>query len=82
MKSSLAAIVEMARVFVEYSAKFKGEILITAHGLHEAPWGKNETLRSLIDQKIFGDAAVVGELGGTFLPIMRTGLLRKPRGRV
>ncbi|MBC8232155.1 M20/M25/M40 family metallo-hydrolase [bacterium] len=74
MKSSLAAIAEMARVFVESSAKFKGEILITAHGLHEAPWGENETLRSLIDKKIFGDATVVGELGGTFLPIVGKGL--------
>jgi len=74
MKSSLAAIAEMARVFVESSAKFKGEILITVHGLHEAPWGKNETLHSLIEKKIFGDAAVVGELGGTFLPIVGKGL--------
>ncbi|MBM3241475.1 M20 family metallopeptidase [Candidatus Poribacteria bacterium] len=74
MKSSLAAIAEMARVFVESSAQFKGEILITVHGLHEAPWGKNETLRSLIEKKIFGDAAVVGELGGTFLPIVGKGL--------
>jgi acetylornithine deacetylase len=74
MKSSLAAMVEMARIFMEFSAKFKGEILITVHGLHEAPWGKNETLRSLIDKKIFGDAAVVGELGGTFLPIVGKGM--------
>ena len=74
MKSSLAAIAEMARILVESSAKFRGEILITVHGLHEAPWGKNETLRSLIDKKIFGDAAVVCELGGTFLPIVGKGM--------
>ena len=74
MKSSLAAMAEMARIFVASPEKFKGEILITVHGLHEAPWGKNETLRSLIEKKIFGDAAVVGELGGTFLPIVGKGL--------
>ena len=50
-----------------------GGVLVTAHGLHEAPLGDQRTLHSLIRKGIIGDAAIVAELGESFLPIAAKG---------
>ena len=48
-------------------------MLLTAHGRHES--ATNETLISLIEKGVHGDAVVVTELGGKDLPITGMGLV-------
>lgn len=74
MKSSLAAMAEAARILRESSLPSSGGIIVTAHGLHEAPNGYNETLDGLLARGIHGDACVVGELGERMLIIAGKGM--------
>jgi len=74
MKSGLAAAAEVARVLAQSGRSFAGELLITAHGMHEAPWGLGETLRLLIDAGHFGDAAICVEGARDELPVAGKGL--------
>ena len=50
-----------------------GDLLLTAHGRHES--ATNETLISLIEKGVHGDAVIVTELGGKDLPITGMGLV-------
>jgi len=61
MKSGLAAMLEVVRVFAKSRGSFAGNILVTAYGRHEAPLGHSEGIRGLIEKGIHGDAAVVFE---------------------
>lgn len=72
MKASLAAMAEAARVLREAGIQLKGDLLLTAHGRHES--ATNETLISLIEKGVHGDAVIVTELGGKDLPITGMGL--------
>lgn len=72
MKGSLAAMAEAVRVLVESGVHLRGNLLLTAHGLHES--GTNETLESLIRRGVHGDAVIVGELGLDALPLAGMGL--------
>lgn len=72
MKAALAAMAEAARVIIASGIRLGGGLLLTAHGRHES--GTNETLASLLQKGIHGDAAIVAELGGHNLPIMGLGL--------
>lgn len=74
MKGGLAAVAEAVRAVIAARVPLRGGILITAHGLHEAPLGDQRTLRSLIRKGIHGDAAVVAELGEAFLPLAAKGM--------
>ena len=74
MKSGLAAAVEVARVIKESGVKLRGDVLITAHGMHEAPWGYGETLRALIKQGHVGDAVICCEGEPGRLPVIGKGL--------
>jgi acetylornithine deacetylase/succinyl-diaminopimelate desuccinylase-like protein len=74
MKSSLAAVAEVVRVIKESGVKLRGDVLITAHGMHEAPWGIGETLRLLINKGHVGDAAFVMEGNPGELPVIGKGL--------
>ena len=62
MKASLAAMAEAARIICEAGVQLEGDLLLTAHGLHES--ATNETLISLIEKGVHGDAVIVTELGG------------------
>jgi acetylornithine deacetylase/succinyl-diaminopimelate desuccinylase-like protein len=62
MKGACAAAAEAVRVFAE--APFKGEVVIVAIGLHEAPGGRGEDLTHLLASGFRADMAVVCELGG------------------
>ncbi len=75
MKSGLAAMAEAARVIKEFGSPLNGTIMLTAHGLHEAPLGHNETLESLIKKNIYGDACVVCELTSNFVPLVGKGMI-------
>jgi acetylornithine deacetylase/succinyl-diaminopimelate desuccinylase-like protein len=74
MKSGLIAAAEVARVLAESGRDFAGELLITAHGMHEAPWGLGETLRLLIEAGHFGDAAICVEGAHDELAVAGKGL--------
>jgi len=69
MKSGLATVAEVVRVIKESGVRLRGDILITAHGMHEAPWGLGETLRFLIRKGQVGDAVICveGEPGHLFV---------------
>ncbi len=64
MKGGLASILEVGRVIREQGLTLPGDLLFTAHGLHEAPGGHGEGLRALLAAGFRGDAAIVAE--GTF----------------
>ena len=52
---------ERVRAIKESGAKLHGDILITVHGMHEAPWAYGETLCRRIDKGYMGDAVIVME---------------------
>lgn len=74
MKSGLAAMVEVARLLREQGGPPAGDLLITAHGMHEAPWARGETLRQLIAAGHVGDAAICCEGDPHRLPVVGKGL--------
>jgi acetylornithine deacetylase/succinyl-diaminopimelate desuccinylase-like protein len=62
MKGACAAALEAVRVFAQ--TPFKGEVVIVAIGLHEAPGGRGEDLTHLLANGFHADLAVVCELSG------------------
>ncbi len=64
MKGACAAAAEAVRVFAE-AGPFRGEVVVVAIGLHEAPGGRGEDLTYLLHEHGFtADMAVVCELSG------------------
>jgi len=51
----------------------KGDLLLVAHGLHEAPQGHGEDIFSLVRRGIKGDAVIVTEVASDTLPIVGFG---------
>jgi acetylornithine deacetylase/succinyl-diaminopimelate desuccinylase-like protein len=74
MKSGLAVMGELVRVLREAGVRLSGDVLLTAHGLHEAPWGLGESLRLLIDAGYVGDAVFCMEGHPHELPVVGKGL--------
>jgi len=73
MKGGLAAMAEAARVIVESGIRTRGDLLLVAHGLHEAPDGQGQDLTDLVRRGIKGDAAIIAELASDTLPIIGLG---------
>lgn len=74
MKSGIAAMVEATRVLVETGLCLGGNLVLVTHSLHEAPVGRMEGLRYLIDRgDVFVDAALVAEGGFDTLAIRGKG---------
>lgn len=73
MKGGLAAMAEAARVIVESGIRMRGDLLLVAHGLHEAPDGQGQDLTDLVRRGIKGDAAIIAELASDTLPIIGLG---------
>lgn len=71
MKGACAAAAEAVRVLAE--APFAGEVVIVAIGLHEAPGGRGEDLKHLLDGGFHADMAVVCELSGHDVAIAHMG---------
>lgn len=74
MKGGLAAIAHAIRAIIEADVPLAGGILVTAHGLHEAPGGDQRTIRSLLAKGVRGDAALVAELSHVDLPVAAKGM--------
>jgi acetylornithine deacetylase/succinyl-diaminopimelate desuccinylase-like protein len=73
MKGGLAAMAEAARVIAESGVRLKGDLLLVAHGLHEAPDGHGEDLLDLVRRGIKGDAVIITELASDTLPVVGLG---------
>lgn len=74
MKGPLAAAVEAVRAAAAAGVRFGGDLVICAHGLHEAPGGHAEDLVAALESgALRGDAAVVLEIGHDALPVVGLG---------
>lgn len=61
MKAGLAASVEALRMLRDTGTLTGGAILLTAHDLHEAPWGDGRQLNQLIADGYVGDGVLLPE---------------------
>jgi acetylornithine deacetylase/succinyl-diaminopimelate desuccinylase-like protein len=74
MKGNIAAGVEAIRAAAEAGLELAGDVLLVAHGLHEAPGGHAEDLIAALQAgAIRGDAALVLEVGADALPVVGLG---------
>jgi succinyl-diaminopimelate desuccinylase len=73
MKGGLAAAVEALRALRDTGALSAGSVLLTAHDLHEAPWGAGEQLEALIRAGFAGDAVLIPEPLCDRLPVAGRG---------
>lgn len=74
MKGGIAAMCEAARAVRDCGALTAGAILITAHDLHESPWGDGSQVDGLIDAGFVGDGVLLPEYLAEPLPIIGRGL--------
>lgn len=75
MKAGVAAAVEALRVLRDTDALTGGAILLTAHDLHEAPWGDGRQLNQLIADGYVGDGVLLPEYLREQLAIVGRGAL-------
>jgi acetylornithine deacetylase/succinyl-diaminopimelate desuccinylase-like protein len=73
MKGGTAAAVEALRALRDSGAFTAGSILLTAHDLHEAPWGDSRQLDQLIREGYAGDAVLLPEPMCEVLPVAGRG---------
>jgi acetylornithine deacetylase/succinyl-diaminopimelate desuccinylase-like protein len=73
MKGGTAAAVEALRVLRDTGALTAGGVLLTAHDLHEAPWGFGQQLDQMIREGLAGDAVLLPEPLCDFLPVVGRG---------
>lgn len=73
MKGGLAAMAEAARVIGQSGVRLKGDLLLVAHGLHEAPHGQGQDLLELVRRGVKGDAVIITEVASDTLPIVGLG---------
>eukprot|EP00913_Durusdinium_trenchii_P008954 g8420.t1 len=74
MKGGVAAAVEAMRILKETEALPTGSVLLTAHDLHEAPWGDGSQVDGLIDAGYIGDGVLLPEYLCDHLPVLGRGL--------
>lgn len=74
MKGGIAAMVEAARALRDARLLTAGGILITAHDLHESPWGDGSQVEGLIDEGFLGDGVLLPEYVCDRLPVAGRGL--------
>jgi acetylornithine deacetylase/succinyl-diaminopimelate desuccinylase-like protein len=75
MKAGTAAAVEALRALRDTAALEAGAVLLTAHDLHEAPWGDGRQLDQLIRDGVHGDAVLIPEYLNQVLPVIGRGAL-------
>ena len=73
MKGGLAAAIEAVRALRDSGTLTAGSVLLTAHDLHEAPWGDGRQLDHLIREGLHGDAVLIPEPLRDVLPIAGRG---------
>jgi acetylornithine deacetylase/succinyl-diaminopimelate desuccinylase-like protein len=75
MKGGIAAAVEALRVLRDTDALPGGGVLLTAHDLHEAPWGDGSQLNRLIAEGHVGNGVLLPEYLNDCLPVVGRGAL-------
>lgn len=73
MKGGIAAAVEAVRALRDAGCLEAGSVLLTAHDLHEAPWGDGRQLDQLIRDGFHGDAVLLPEPLCDVLPVAGRG---------
>lgn len=73
MKAGTAAAVEALRALRDTDSLPAGQILLTAHDLHESPWGDSRQLMQLIRDGFVGDAVLLPEYLNHCLPVIGRG---------
>lgn len=73
MKGGLAAAVEALLALRDSGTLQAGSVLLTAHDLHEAPWGLGQQLEHLIREGIVGDGVLIPEPLFAQLPLVGRG---------
>ena len=73
MKGGIAAAVEALRAIRDSGCLKAGSVLLTAHDLHEAPWGDGRQLDQLIRDGFHGDAVLLPEPLCSVLPVAGKG---------
>jgi acetylornithine deacetylase/succinyl-diaminopimelate desuccinylase-like protein len=73
MKGGIAAAVEALRALRDAGCLEAGAVLLTAHDLHEAPWGDGRQLDQLIRDGLHGDAVLLPEPLCDVLPVAGRG---------
>ena len=74
MKGGIAAMVEAMRVLRETGRLIVGGVLLTAHDLHESPWGDGRQVDGLIDAGYVGDGVLLPEYLCNCMPVVGRGL--------
>ena len=74
MKGGYAAAIEAARVLKETNLLTGGSILLTAHDLHERPWGDGSQIDELIRAGYVGDAVFLPEYFCQAVPTVGRGM--------
>ena len=73
MKAGTAAAVEALLALRDADALETGAILLTAHDLHETPWGDGRQLNAMIRAGYVGDAVLLPEYLNQLLPVIGRG---------
>ena len=76
MKGGLAAMSEALIVLKETGILETGGILLTAHDLHETPWGDGSQLKTLIREGYVGDGVLLPEYTYDRVPVVGRGMSR------
>ncbi len=74
MKGGIASMVEAMRALRDADALSAGSVLLTAHDLHETPWGDGSQVNALIEEGFLGDAVLLPEYFCKKLPVIGRGL--------
>lgn len=74
MKGGTAAAIEALRIVRDSGLLARGSVLLTAHDLHESPWGDGRQLNQLIRDGYVGDAVLLPEPLSDRLPVIGRGL--------
>lgn len=61
MKGAMAVVIEALGALRAAGVQLRGNVVVAAHSLHEAPVGKMEGLKQFVADGVFGDAALVAE---------------------
>ena len=73
MKGGIAAAVEAMRVLRDGELLPAGGVMLTAHDLHEVPWGDGSQVNSLIAEGYVGDAVLLPEYHCHNCPVVGRG---------
>jgi acetylornithine deacetylase/succinyl-diaminopimelate desuccinylase-like protein len=73
MKGGVAAAVEAVLALRDSGALTAGTVLLTAHDLHEAPWGFGQQIDRMIGDGLVGDAVLIPEPLCGHLPVAGRG---------